>query len=303
MGSSQPQVAIPRDYQFYSLLLKEDDNVFYRNVSDPTSWPLPHVPAALGGEGTALASFASRPTVKEILERRDRRATQQARRYAQEYNQWKAQQHRALAHDLRYWAEKEQDAHKRRRFESAAHLNDTFAQTLEVLALDPMDDVPTAEENRAMCEYEVSQLQREHEKLTEQVRRSWFPQRRRALGTQLVDIGRHLDRRRKELPALQTAEREAAERSHQEWQALEEAKRLVAEGDGRAQFNELEPDIRRRLCAQWRACEQVKRYEDETALTMAIGDVLMTVGSAVPVATLAVLVMKIGVKKFCNCPA
>ena len=44
-------------------------------------------------------------------------------------------------------------------------------------------------------------------------------------------------------------------------------------------------------------------YEDETALTMAIGDALMTLGSALPIATLAVLVVKIGVKKFCNCPA
>jgi hypothetical protein len=44
-------------------------------------------------------------------------------------------------------------------------------------------------------------------------------------------------------------------------------------------------------------------YEDETALTMAIGDALMTLGSALPIATLAVLVVKIGVKKFCNCSA
>jgi hypothetical protein len=54
---------------------------------------------------------------------------------------------------------------------------------------------------------------------------------------------------------------------------------------------------------QWHACEMIKQYQDETALTMAIGDVLMTLGAAVPVATVATLVVKIGVKKFCNCPA
>jgi hypothetical protein len=36
---------------------------------------------------------------------------------------------------------------------------------------------------------------------------------------------------------------------------------------------------------------------------MAIGDVLMTLSATLPVATLAVLVVKIAVKKFCNCPA
>ena len=35
---------------------------------------------------------------------------------------------------------------------------------------------------------------------------------------------------------------------------------------------------------------------------MAIGDVLMTLASTLPVATLAVLVVKSGVKKLCNCP-
>jgi hypothetical protein len=51
------------------------------------------------------------------------------------------------------------------------------------------------------------------------------------------------------------------------------------------------PDIRTRLCSQWHACEQVKRYEDEMALTMAIGYVLMALSSTLLVATLAVLVV------------
>ena len=36
---------------------------------------------------------------------------------------------------------------------------------------------------------------------------------------------------------------------------------------------------------------------------MAVGDVLMTLSSTVPVATLAVIVVRIGIKRFCNCPA
>jgi hypothetical protein len=72
-------------------------------------------------------------------------------------------------------------------------------------------------------------------------------------------------------------------------------KRMIDEEEGRAKFNALVPDIRTRLCTQWHACEQVKRYEDEASLAMAIGDVLMTQSSTLPVATLAVLVVKIGV--------
>ena len=37
-------------------------------------------------------------------------------------------------------------------------------------------------------------------------------------------------------------------------------------------------------------------YGDETALTMAIGDVLMTLGSTLPIATIAVLVVKMARK-------
>ena len=36
---------------------------------------------------------------------------------------------------------------------------------------------------------------------------------------------------------------------------------------------------------------------------MTIGDVLMTLGSVLPIATLAVLVVKVGVKRICNRPA
>jgi hypothetical protein len=37
----------------------------------------------------------------------------------------------------------------------------------------------------------------------------------------------------------------------------------------------------------------IKQYRDETSLPMAVGDVLMALGAAVPVATVAVLGVKI----------
>jgi|RhiMethySRZTD1v2_1073278.scaffolds.fasta_scaffold1149930_1 hypothetical protein len=59
-------------------------------------------------------------------------------------------------------------------------------------------------------------------------------------------------------------------------------------------------DARTRLRAHWRMCEQVKKFGDEAALTMAIHAVLMTLSFTLPFATLAV---KIGIKKLCHCPA
>jgi hypothetical protein len=85
--------------------------------------------------------------------------------------------------------------------------------------------------------------------------------------------------------------------------ALDEAKRMLAEADGRDKFNRLVPDIRTRICTEWHACEAIKQYQDETALTMAIGDVLMTLGAALPIATVATLVVRFGIKKLCDCPA
>ena len=82
----------------------------------------------------------------------------------------------------------------------------------------------------------------------------------------------------------------------------EAAEREFAE-QGRSIFQGLIPDIRSALCEQWHACEKIKRYEDQTSLGMAVADVLATVVTAAPVATVSALVVKMGLKKFCNCHA
>ena len=78
-------------------------------------------------------------------------------------------------------------------------------------------------------------------------------------------------------------------------------KQRMWENSGRKQFAAINPLIRSALCEQWHACEKVKLYEDQTQLAMAVGDVLAATLSGLPIATISALVVKLGLKKFCNC--
>jgi hypothetical protein len=182
-------------------------------------------------------------------------------------------------------------------------LNEAIAQTLDAVNWEALEDDPTPEEQRTACEEAIKEAERERKKLAARRRRVWPWRPHRALNERLGAVAKRLQSLQAELKASAHEEKEAKARSKREREALEEAWRMVAEADGRDRFNKLVPDIRTRLCEQWHACEMIKQYQDETALTMAIGDVLMSLGAAVPVATVAALVVKIGVKKFCNCSA
>jgi hypothetical protein len=255
-------------------------------VSDQSEWEIPSIPMyALSGWG---------------LTAEGRRRRSQAR---QQERQQRIEAHCNAARDLRMLADHQNDVAKKGRLERSAALNDAIAQTLQQLSWEALEDTPTPYSKRIVRERELEELEREHDELAGRRWRVVLPKSRSALDERLVVVGRRVDTLRQEIAALVREEEEATERARGPWRALNEAKRMLAEEEGRAKFKRLEPDIRSRLCGQWRACEQVKRYEDETALAMAMGDVLMTLGSSVPVATLAALVVKIGVKKFCNCPA
>ncbi|NOT70618.1 MAG: hypothetical protein HOP09_04805 [Hyphomicrobium sp.] len=75
------------------------------------------------------------------------------------------------------------------------------------------------------------------------------------------------------------------------------------ENGGRKVFEHLLPKLRKLICEDWKACEQADRYGDEVSLVVAISDTIITNKVApLPAATLAVLVTRIGVKRFCACP-
>lgn len=80
-----------------------------------------------------------------------------------------------------------------------------------------------------------------------------------------------------------------------------EVKRTEAIQRGKETVQRLGPAIHKAICEDWKACDRVKQYEDQTALAMALGDSLAVAVTAAPIATLAALVVKIGVKRFCGC--
>ena len=269
----------PNPDRRYRSLLRSAEGDLYRHLSDPDSFPIDD------GDQEMMSIWSPR-TGEEIRQERKSRI----------------KEHRQAANELRSLAKAEQDADRRATLERTAQLNEDLAQTLEVVAGEALEDVLSPHNKRMSCVECIAKLNEERREL-EARRYRVSDQERRAIDGRLrtlADQLRHLD---EENDRLRLEQHEATLRYWGELRHLDEAVRLVVEADGRAKFNALVPDIRTRLCTQWHACEQVKKYEDEAALMMAIGDVLMTLSATLPVATLAVLVVKIGVKKFCNCPA
>jgi hypothetical protein len=272
-------------------LLKEDEALLYGNliVSDQSEWSMQ--------SSSQLFSFANKALSLSVAELRRRAEARQQER------QQRIETHRKVACDLRALAEHEKDVVKINRLRRTAELNDAMGQTLQQLSLEALEETPTTYSKRIVRERELKELERERKLLTGRRWRVVLPKTRRELDERLLVVERLADTLRQEIALFVREEEEATERARAPWRALNDAKRMLAEEGGRAKFKQLEPDIRSRLCGQWRACEQVKKFEDEVALTMAIGDVLMTLGATLPIASISALVVKIGVKKFCNCPS
>ena len=73
------------------------------------------------------------------------------------------------------------------------------------------------------------------------------------------------------------------------------------DGIGRKAFEKMRPSVRKCLCERWRACEQMRLHADQTTLGLAIADALAADPTLVPADMLAALVVKVGIRKFCNC--
>lgn len=76
------------------------------------------------------------------------------------------------------------------------------------------------------------------------------------------------------------------------------------EDGGRRVFEYLLPRIRLALCDDWNACAKAKHYKDKAELVMVICDTLIAANIApIPMATIAVLCVRMGINKLCNCEA
>ncbi len=75
---------------------------------------------------------------------------------------------------------------------------------------------------------------------------------------------------------------------------------------GRTVFNRVQSDLEKKVCDQWGACQKLKTeemYKDEATLVTAIADLItpIVVGNP-PIFVISVLIVKIGIRKFCKCP-
>jgi hypothetical protein len=68
-------------------------------------------------------------------------------------------------------------------------------------------------------------------------------------------------------------------------------------------FNSIYERLQRKLCIEWDLCKKIddKIYEDEIALITGIADIVVDIVVGVPPITVSVLLVKIGLKKFCSC--
>ena len=72
---------------------------------------------------------------------------------------------------------------------------------------------------------------------------------------------------------------------------------------GKKTFKSMEKQLHKKLCKQWKLCKRIDdpTFEDTTKLIVLIGDVIATPAVGVPPFLIASIVVKIGVREFCNC--
>lgn len=75
------------------------------------------------------------------------------------------------------------------------------------------------------------------------------------------------------------------------------------EDEGKWLFRNLEPKLRQALCVHWETCQKLNKgkYENEGELAAVLCDILSTALTGVPITILSVLMVKIGLKRFCKC--
>ncbi|MDF2434100.1 MAG: hypothetical protein JWP44_3731 [Mucilaginibacter sp.] len=81
---------------------------------------------------------------------------------------------------------------------------------------------------------------------------------------------------------------------------------FMTEGEikaGKKVFEKLSNTIKHKVCNEWKACQKIKdsSFDDEIVLVAALGDVIATAIIKVPPFIIATLLIKIGVRNFCNC--
>ena len=73
---------------------------------------------------------------------------------------------------------------------------------------------------------------------------------------------------------------------------------------GKDYFHSIHDRLTTTICHDWDMCTKISdpRWQDSVQLTSVIGDLISTIAVGVPPLTISSLIIKIGVRTFCNCP-
>lgn len=71
---------------------------------------------------------------------------------------------------------------------------------------------------------------------------------------------------------------------------------------GKKIYRDLKVKIYDEICIKWKLCKRIKNYDDKTTFLLALAGILTNLtGKTVNSLTLAALLFKKGIKKFCKC--
>jgi hypothetical protein len=72
---------------------------------------------------------------------------------------------------------------------------------------------------------------------------------------------------------------------------------------GRKIFQSMQQELYNLLCKEWKLCKQLDdpTLQDTTQLVVLIGDLISTTAVGIPPFLIASILVKIGVREFCNC--
>jgi hypothetical protein len=73
---------------------------------------------------------------------------------------------------------------------------------------------------------------------------------------------------------------------------------------GSQKFEELRPRLYRRICTDWNLCNKLTEssFSDSIYLAALVGDIVSTTVHGLPPFLIAAILVKMGLKKFCECP-
>jgi hypothetical protein len=73
---------------------------------------------------------------------------------------------------------------------------------------------------------------------------------------------------------------------------------------GKKAFAKIRDDLHVKICEEWKLCDKIDdpMLQDQVNLAIVIADTIMTIKTGIPPFIISTILVKIGLRDFCNCP-